>query len=124
MSGLFFRGAFPLAVIVVLNSPVLASNLLDTYRAALQNDPIFLSAEYRQLVAAEARPKARSTLLPQIDFGANIAHNNLAGDFGSEGIDLTLTQSIYRQANYITLSQADLQIKQADAEYNAPLVHR
>jgi outer membrane protein len=121
MSGKFFRSALPLLLIAVFQPIANASDLLDTYRTALQNDPVFLSAQYRQLVAVESRPQARSALLPQFDFDANIGRKDVAGDaqgnFDSNGIGLTLTQSIYNRANYIVLSQADLQILQAEADY-------
>ena len=121
MSGLFFRSAIPLVLIAVFHPIANASDLLDTYRTALENDPIFLSAQYSRLAAVESRPQARSALLPQISLDANIGRNDVEGDaqgsFDSDGIDLTLTQSIYNQANYIVLLQADLRILQADAEY-------
>jgi len=123
MSGLFFRGALALALIAVIHTTASAGDLVGTYRAALRNDPVFQSAEYRQLAATEARPQARSVLLPQINLDANVASNNAGGDqsgsFDSDGIDLTLTQTLYRRANYVLLSQADLRIEQADAEYVA-----
>ncbi len=123
MSGLFFRGVLPFTLIAVIHTTANAGDLLEAYRAALQNDPVFQSAEYRQLAATEGRPQARSVLLPQIVLGANIARNDTdsdqGGSFGSDGIDLTLTQTLYRHANYVALSQADLRIEQAEAEYGA-----
>lgn len=96
-------------------------DLLATYRAALQNDPVFLAAEYQQLAAIEARPQARAVLLPQINLTANAARTNNDNDqfdsFTSSELNLRLTQTLYRRSNYITLSRAELQVEQAKATY-------
>ena len=98
-----------------------AADLLDTYRLALENDPVFLAAEHRQLAAVEVHPQARAALWPRIDLTANVArtdtNNDQSGAIDSNGADLTLTQSLYNRTHYISLSQADLQVGQAEAAY-------
>ena len=100
-----------------------ATSLLDIYRAALENDPVFLAAEYQRLATLEARPQARSALLPQVNLGGDISRTNTDNDqrgtYSGNSINLTLSQTIYRHANYVTLSQADLQIEQANLEYSS-----
>ncbi|MEM7293834.1 MAG: TolC family outer membrane protein [Pseudomonadota bacterium] len=100
-----------------------ANDLLATYRAALQNDPVFQAAEYARLASVEVRPQAESAQLPQITLDANIARNDVnddqRGNFHSDSLGVTVTQSIYRRSTGINLTLADLQIEQARLEYVA-----
>lgn len=120
MSLLFYRLHIGL-VLLLLTSTTQAqgTDLLATYRAALQNDSVFLAAEYQQLAASETRPQARSAWLPQINLVGNVSRtdSDQTGSFSGNGVDLSLTQTLYRQANYVVLSQAGLQVEQAKAEY-------
>ena len=46
-------------------------SLLDVYQRALQSDPLIREAEATYLAALEARPQARSAVLPQLDFSGS-----------------------------------------------------
>jgi len=53
--------------LALLGSAAQAENLLEVYQAATRNDPLIREAEARKFAALEAKPQARSLLLPQVD---------------------------------------------------------
>lgn len=108
-----------------------AENLIDIYRAALQNDPQYLASGARSEASKEGIAQARSALLPQISgsltktrrdsessgttaFGSVVVNNESESVSNSQGWSLDLTQSIYRHDNWIALSQAEKRAKQAE----------
>ncbi len=98
-----------------------AADLWTIYQTALQHDAELRAAEADYRAALEARPQARSVLLPQIDAGATQAHTRSEPSPGSSfsydttRFDITLNQSVYDHRNYVALRQADLGIAQATA---------
>ncbi|NOY63418.1 MAG: TolC family outer membrane protein [Gammaproteobacteria bacterium] len=110
-----------------------AADLLAVYRSALDNDPQLRQAQKSRQAVVEARKQARSNLLPQLSFSADVTRNTRDqvfdstqfGSFGgvqrfnSHGYSLALTQPIYRHENYVGLRQASAAIHQADAELSA-----
>ncbi len=48
-------------------------DLMNVYQRALQNDPLIREAEAIYLASLEARPQARSNLLPQFSFSVGAA---------------------------------------------------
>ncbi len=107
-----------------------AENLVDIYRLALQQDRQLRAAEAGYLAAAEARPQARSVLLPQIGLGGSLSQTDQdAGEqFGqptdaqsvdNENLSLNLSQTIYNHQNYVSLKQAKVGITQAEVELEA-----
>ena len=125
---------------LLLSAPSQAENLLDVYRAALQNDPTFLASEARANAAKEGIAIARSSLLPQIS--ATASRSNTDGDqsrtfIGEETlqpitqsgssdtdvdrINLRLDQQIYHHDTWIGLSQAKKRSEQAEIGYKGEL---
>ncbi|WP_018954086.1 TolC family outer membrane protein [Thioalkalivibrio sulfidiphilus] len=98
-----------------------AADLWTIYQTALQHDAELRAAEADYRAALEARPQARSVLLPQIDAGASQAHTRTEPSgfpntsYDTTRFDITLNQSVYDHRNYVALRQADLSIAQATA---------
>jgi len=111
-----------LALAGLLLSPAAqAADLWSTYQTALEFDAELRAAETDYRAALEARPQARSVLLPQIDAGASQSRTRTdpagmsSSDIDTTRFDVTLNQSVYDHRNYVGLRQADLGIAQATA---------
>jgi outer membrane protein len=122
-----------------------AADLLAVYQRALQNDPQLREAEATRLAALESKPQALSALLPQVsgngtatkerDVGAtNQVESVQLGNgqtilesFPFDGHVTTTThhygvdlkQNLFRWQNWVALKQADAQVAQAEADYQA-----
>jgi outer membrane protein len=97
------------------------ADLWSIYQVALEYDAEMRAAEAELRAALEARPQARSALLPQLEAGASQAHTRTEPSgfpntsYDTTRFDLTLNQSVYDHRNYVVLRQADLGIAQATA---------
>ena len=64
-----------------------AADLLETYRAAQANDPVFAAARAAQQAGQEKLPQGRSLLLPSVNLSANSTFNDqtmlVSGDTAS-----------------------------------------
>lgn len=117
-----------------------SSDLAEVYQRALQNDPQIREAEANRLAAMEAKPQARSALLPQIEGNAGYTDREADGstvfvttvggelvpltrrneaDTETEAWELTLRQSVFRWEYWANLKRADRQVAQAEADYQA-----
>jgi outer membrane protein len=122
-----------------------AADLLAVYQRALQNDPQLREAEATRLAALESKPQALSALLPQVsgngtatkerDVGATNQVESVELGNGQTilesfpfdgrvtstthhyGVDLK--QNLFRWQNWVALKQADAQVAQAEADYQA-----
>ena len=113
-------------------------DLLNIYQRALQNDPVIREAEAIYLATAEARPQARSSLLPQFSLNANattadskdptpttnfqtgapnqaIISSRTERDTSS--FSLNLEQTIFDKSRFVALRQAGKQVLRADTDY-------
>ena len=85
-----FRFALVCAIACLPGLSAAANDLLATYRAALQNDPVFQSAEFARLANIEVRAQAESALMPQVTLDANVArnetNNDQRGNYGSNSL--------------------------------------
>lgn len=124
---------------LLLSSTSSAENLLDVYRAALQNDPTFLASEARANAAKEGITIARASLLPQISgsvstsksdsessgttvpFGATPVQNDSERESTTDSINLRLDQELYNHATWVGLSQAKKRAEQAELGYKGEL---
>lgn len=131
ISLLLSLGAFLVA------GPAQASSLLEIYQQALQSDPQIHEAEARRLAALEAKPQARSVLLPQVSFSGDYTSSESDGtsieidsDFniGSASSEseadttrwqFSLRQTIFRWDQIVGLRQADKVVARAEAEREA-----
>jgi outer membrane protein len=134
-----------LLVCCLAGRPASAADLLAVYQRALQNDPQLREAEATRLAALESKPQALSALLPQVsgngvankerDVGAtnqveSVELGNgqtILESFPFDGHVTTIThhygvdlkQNLFRWQNWVALKQADAQVAQAEADYQA-----
>jgi outer membrane protein len=113
---------------VFVTSPLLAADLLETYRAAQSQDPAIASAKASQQAGKEKLSQGRSLLLPNINLSANAMRNQLSTEVGgttfpdanynSSGATVSLVQPLFRQQNWQTYSESEIQVAISDAQYN------
>ena len=58
-----------------------AADLLDIYRSAQSNDPVFASQRAAQQAGQEKLPQGRSLLLPSVNLTANSTLNDLTTQY-------------------------------------------
>src|SRR5438552_14170427 len=103
-----------------------AEDLIQIYRDALANDPIYASARANWAATQEVLPQARAGLLPLVSL-LGIAnqqdfHENLHSDpttpfvqrFPTYSYTVSASQPLYRAQNWISYEQAKPQVSQAD----------
>lgn len=109
-------------------SPLLAADLLETYQTALSQDATFAAARASQQAGKEKLAQGRSGLLPSINLSANMTQNQMSPQFNgvsyadvnyaSSGGALSLVQPLFRQQNWQTYSESEIQVAISDAQYN------
>lgn len=107
--------------------PVLATDLLETYRAALSQDAAFASARATQQAGLEKKSQGRSLLMPNVNFTANSTYNNVDAKYGdianpnrqynTSGYGVSLVQPLFRQQNWMSYSESELQVAISEAQY-------
>jgi outer membrane protein len=122
---------FFMALLLGASGWVQAADLLQTYRAALANDPVFAAARAAEQAGKEKLPQGRSLLMPSISFNANTTYNNLTTvyspeipplitdstiRYNSNGYGVTLVQPLFRQQNWLTYTESELQAAQAELQ--------
>ncbi len=104
-------------------TPLLAQDLMDIYRLAVEQDAELRIAESEYLATRESLPIATSARKPQIDFAANLSQtetdglvipNNTNQDIG---YSISLTQTLYNAVNRATIDAAEDFVAQARAEF-------
>ena len=128
-----FKNVFCFFTICILSSAVSAADLVELFYQAQSSDPIYKQAIAAYDAATEAKPQARSQLLPQVRLNANtfshdqdISTNSAIGgagsvDFNTHGYSLDLTQPVFHYDRWLALQQADSVILQAQAQQDAAL---
>ncbi|HEX9398059.1 MAG TPA: TolC family outer membrane protein [Burkholderiales bacterium] len=119
-------------LLVLALAPALAGadDLVQVYRDAQNYDAVYSAARYSMEAGRERLPQGRALLLPTLGLAANStrsqldfeAKTNIPGTTFNRPITnnnytLTLSQPIYRPQNYAQYSQADYQVKQAEATF-------
>lgn len=109
-----------------------AADLLETFRAAQANDPVFAAARATQQAGQEKLPQGRSLLMPNISLNANSTFNDqntqyrgvfpLPGAAGthrynSNGYGVSLVQPLFRQQNWLAYTESELQVAQTEAQF-------
>ncbi len=115
-----------------------AENLMEIYQRAVQSDPLIRQAEAVYLASLEARPQARSSVLPSLNFStatstANSKDPNRPVNFATGVVDpnilstevdrdntnwsLNLTQTVFDWGQFVQLKQADKVVARAEADY-------
>ena len=111
-------------------SPARATDLLEIYHAAQTQDAIFAGAKATQRAGQEKLAQGRSLLLPSVNLTAYSTYNDnsiqnrgtgpfTSGDsqYNSNGYAVNLTQPLFRQQNWVTYTEAELQVAQTDAQF-------
>ena len=115
--------------------PAGAADLLETYHAAQSQDAVFGAARATHRAGQEKLPQGRSLLLPSVNLNANSTYNDNSiqysgasfitsllpsgtSRFNSNGYGVNLTQTLFRQQNWVAYTEAGLQVAQADAQFN------
>jgi outer membrane protein len=106
-----------------------AADLLQIYRQALDNDPLFQAARYTQDAGREKESQGLAGLLPTIGVSGNTQWNDvdreirgsaapkLNAKYNSNAYSATLTQPLFRWQNVVTYQQGKMQAAQADAQF-------
>jgi len=112
-----------------IGSPAWATNLIDVYNLAEQNDQTLKAAEQKRLATEQNIPIQRANLLPQVNGSGSVdySHTDIkSGGFvgapstikgSSRALGLSLSQAIYNKVDNLQLGIADLQANQASIDY-------
>lgn len=118
-----FKTSAALVAALFTSVPLFAADLLDVYRDALSQDPVYSSARFAYEAGKEALPQARATILPAIGLGADVTRLSQRietlpnSNYSAHSYSLTLTQPVFRMQNWIAVDQAGLQVRQAEAVF-------
>lgn len=108
-------------------TPIFATDLLDVYRQALDNDPQFKAAYSTYMSSSEAIPQARAALYPQVLLGGQAGRNfdaatvNAQRDntyYGSTLWQVTASQAIFNYQAWANIAKAKASVKAAQANFN------
>ena len=111
-----------------LASPLFATDLMQAYREAQDNDPTFAAARATLDAGQEKMPQARAGLLPSLTLSGNTVWNEneisqhggptiTKPHYNSNGYQLTLSQPLFRWQNWVSYGQSKLQVAQAEANF-------
>lgn len=105
-----------------------AADLIEIYRDALQNDPIYKSIEAQTLATKEAYPQARAALLPSLFATGNISRNHaykklfpneVPTYYGIHNYLVTLDQPLFNYTSIKEFQRSKAIVKQATANFRA-----
>lgn len=118
--------------------PAGATDLLEIYQLALENDPLLLEAEANRSATLENKPQAIASLLPALRFdgqldreeavstgarqgfvGGPLVSFNQPSDANRYNWALELRQPIFNWASWVALKRADKTVAQAEADVEA-----
>lgn len=107
-----------------------AADLLDTFRAAQANDPVFASARAAKQAGEEKLTQGRSLLLPSVNLNANSTFNDQTTQYlgaspfpggqrryNNHGYGVNVVQPLFRQQNWHAYFESDLQVIQSEAQF-------
>lgn len=105
-------------------SVLAAVNLGDLYQQALQSDPVFAAARADRAAAQQAPDQAFAGLLPNVGLSGYTSHNTMDAPsvyrnrflYNTDSITLSLSQPIYRKANYAAYTQSEFRVKASEAQ--------
>jgi outer membrane protein len=115
-------------LLALVCSAAQAEDLLQAYELSLRNDPKVAADRAAYEAALQAKPLARSLLLPQISAGAELSKNRdeiLASSnpitplgvarYDASGYRVSLSQTLFNWSQFAQLRQADAQLFAAEA---------
>ena len=104
-----------------------AADLIQVYQQALANDSAFASARAALAAGRERVPQGRSSLLPSVQVGGSYTRNDsesMPGNVSTAGLtsrtnqaSISLSQPLFRWANWQTYQQSKLQEAAAEAAF-------
>jgi outer membrane protein len=107
-----------------------SADLMQIYQQAKDSDPEYRRADFDHQASRELLTQANSGYRPDINLAYDISDTNQeilssenplfttgSTSFPTEIITLSLTQPVFRYANYVRIKQAESELKQADAQY-------
>lgn len=112
---------------LVFTSHTFAADLLDVYKHALENDPIFKDAYNTYMSSAEAIPQAKSALFPQLTvngqagryvYDISIVNFGINNNYNSTVWQLTASQAIFNYQAWAKVKQAKASVKSSQATFN------
>lgn len=103
-----------------------ATDLMDIYQQALENDPTFKEAYSTYMSSSEAIPQARAALYPQVTVGGTTGRNvqdvatvtRIQETFNSNQWTVTASQAIFNYQAWSRVQQAKASVKAAQATFN------
>ncbi len=104
-----------------------ATDLMDIYQQALENDPFFKEAYSTYMSTSESIPIARSALYPQVNVNALVSRNiqdirstNLAIEqtYNSNQWQISASQPVFNFQAWALVQQAKASVKAAQATFN------
>lgn len=110
-----------------LSTHTFATDLMDIYKQALENDTIFKNAYDTYMSSTEAVPQARAALFPQIGINNLAGRTNLqvkAGIFSGTTYynntqwQVTASQAVFNYQAWAKIKQAKASVKAAQATFN------
>ncbi len=110
-----------------LSTHTYATDLMDIYKQALENDTVFKNAYDTYMSNTEAVPQARAALFPQVGINGQMGRNlqnvtaggasvNLA--YGNTLWQVTASQAVFNYQAWAKVSQAKASVKAAQATFN------
>lgn len=115
------------ALIFGVCTPIFATDLMDIYQEALNNDPQFKAAYDTYMSSTEAIPQARAALYPQVLLNGNAGRYlnttkapvfNETTFYGSNVWQVTASQAIFNYQAWAKVAQAKASVKAAQATFN------
>ena len=121
------------ALAPTLPSTAEAIDLGEVYERARDYDATIQAAEFDLESARQQLPLARSAFKPQLTVGGDLAYGYLDAEGGSavpgegdddktytsSGLSLSASQTLFNRANAALIDQADLSVRQAEAQFLA-----
>jgi len=110
------------------SAQVQSADLIQIYQQAREADPQFKTSDFEHQASREILTQAKSGYLPSafLDFDQSETHQEIlesdnaifdsgSTTFSTSVVTLSLTQPVFRYANYVRIKQAHSELKQADA---------
>jgi outer membrane protein len=114
--------------ILAFSQPLFAADLLQTYREARANDPVYASAQAARDAGRENLPQGLAQLLPQINASASTQMNYIGISFrdalppstrngNTNGYGVSLTQPLFNWQAIMAYKEAGFKVAQAEAVF-------
>ena len=111
-----------------VSSPTWSADLVETYNTALGQDAAIASARAAQQAGKEKLTQGRSGLLPSVNLSANMMQNQFTyqvsgfppipdANYNTSGGSISLTQPLFRQQNWESYSESEIQVAITDAQF-------